>query len=179
MEFKPNAWIVGVCLKLRFLKLATNDGNHKSIGAGTWVGATMQSVMTIIFSWLIANWCARTGFLNPSFDFEFDEWFLQGDGILVNVAILLTIFSGQLLRFTLWAANRYPLDVSIGKGISFLLAFAFMGITSVFLLSPVIEYPLWFNTPFDFSLFWVFLASAVFGGAGLVRGKKSVEDSTV
>lgn len=142
---------------------------------GTWVGAVIQSSISVVFSWVVANWCARTGYLNPSFDFVYHNWWLQGDGLVLNLVILFTIICGQLLRFSLWAASRYPLALTLGRGLPFLLAIAFTAITSVFMLSPEKEYPLWFNTPFDFSLAWVFIASVTFAGAGFVQSKRSLD----
>jgi hypothetical protein len=95
--------------------------------------------------------------------------------VFLNLAIAFCILCGQLLRFSLWAASRYPLLLSLGKGIAILIAIGFIGITAVFMLSPEIKYPLWINTPFDFSLVWILLSSVLFPGAAKSKTVESVE----
>lgn len=173
MSKQPNTnfLVLKVLQDLQILKAdISQEQAKKFLIMPSLISYSIQSLLAISCGWWLTYLGAISGFTKRYVEMSDDNapFLLQGEGLYINVLIILALILCQLVYMVLKVRFNKELSFKIGRYFGFLVAFASMSVWLVVdYYSKVLDlqtYKLHVQSPRDFALIWIVLGTLTLFG---------------
>jgi len=177
--FMPHLFLLTFLIKVRVIRASNYNSSKTPSATGNIIGLLLQCSSALILGWLMANWIADHGYRGASEVYSHSDWALQGRSLGLNVALFFSLLLTLVLKFSLWVRASFQSAFRLQAGFAALMSLWVISQAITYYLSPKLNYDLWLDTPYAFTVVWQTLSCMTFLGVdNLLRSIRNSRDDS-